>query len=51
MHRAMTQSRCTACRPSPPVDVASQLAKLADLKEKGYLTDEEFQAQKKKLLG
>jgi len=36
---------------SHPMDVASQLAKLADLKEKGYLTDEEFQAQKKKLLG
>ena len=34
-----------------PADVASQLAKLAELKEKGYLTDAEFQAQKKKLLG
>ena len=34
-----------------PVDVASQLAKLAELKEKGYLTDAEFQTQKKKLLG
>jgi len=32
-------------------DVASQIAKLADLKEKGHLTDAEFQAQKKKLLG
>jgi hypothetical protein len=32
-------------------DVASQLAKLAELKEKGYLTEEEFQQQKKKLLG
>lgn len=31
-------------------DVASQLAKLADLKEKGHLTEEEFQVQKKKLL-
>lgn len=31
-------------------DIASQLSKLADLKEKGYLTDEEFLAQKKKLL-
>ena len=31
-------------------DVASQLAKLAELKEKGYLTEEEFQSQKKKLL-
>ena len=34
-----------------PADVASQLAKLAELKEKGYLSDAEFQAQKKKLLG
>lgn len=31
--------------------IADQIAKLADLKEKGYLTEEEFQAQKKKLLG
>jgi len=37
--------------PHAPTDVASQLAKLAELKEKGYLTDEEFQIQKKKLLG
>lgn len=34
-----------------PLDVASQIAKLAELKEKGHLTDAEFQAQKKKLLG
>ena len=33
-----------------PLDVASQIAKLAELKEKGHLTDEEFQAQKKRLL-
>lgn len=33
-----------------PIDLASQLEKLAQLKEKGILTDEEFQAQKKKLL-
>lgn len=31
-------------------DVASQLVKLADLKEKGILTEEEFQTQKKKIL-
>lgn len=31
-------------------DVAGQLEKLASLKEKGILTDEEFQAQKSKLL-
>jgi hypothetical protein len=38
--------------PSAPVtDIAGQISKLAELKEKGYLTDAEFQAQKKKLLG
>ena len=31
-------------------DVASQLVKLAGLKEKGYLTEDEFQQQKAKLL-
>ncbi len=31
-------------------DTASQLLKLADLKEKGILTEEEFQSQKKKIL-
>ena len=30
-------------------DIASQIAKLAELKEKGHLTKEEFEAQKKKL--
>jgi hypothetical protein len=33
------------------LDIATQLEKLAELKEKGYLTEEEFEAQKKKLLG
>jgi hypothetical protein len=33
-----------------PVDVASQLERLAALKEAGHLTEEEFQAQKYKLL-
>lgn len=37
--------------PPPAVDVASQLERLAKLKEQGHLTEEEFQAQKKKLLG
>lgn len=38
-------------RPAPPIDVASQIEKLLALKEKGALTEEEFQTQKKKLLG
>lgn len=33
------------------VDIASQLERLAALKERGHITEEEFQAQKKKLLG
>lgn len=33
------------------VDVASQLEKLASLRDRGVLTDAEFRAQKKKLLG
>jgi len=32
-------------------DVASQLERLAKLKDSGHLTEEEFQTQKKKLLG
>lgn len=37
--------------PSPSSSVADELAKLAKLKADGILTDEEFQAQKAKLLG
>ncbi len=41
-------------KPAPQTtttDIASQLERLANLKEKGHLTEEEFQSQKKKLLG
>lgn len=34
----------------PQIDVAEQLTKLARLKEQGYLTQEEFDSQKRKLL-
>lgn len=37
--------------PAPTESVADQLAKLADLKDRGALTDAEFAAQKAKLLG
>ncbi len=37
----------TVGRPDP----ADEIAKLADLRDRGALTDEEFQAQKKKILG
>lgn len=36
--------------PSAQVDVADQLGKLNDLRVAGAITDEEFQAQKRKLL-
>lgn len=41
-----------AAHPQPTAnDIASQLERLVALKEKGHLTEAEFQAQKKKLLG
>jgi hypothetical protein len=46
-----TQSPSAQSTHAPATDTATQLAKLVELKEKGYLTDAEFQAQKKKLLG
>jgi hypothetical protein len=36
---------------APAADPISQLKDLAELKEKGLLTDAEFQAQKAKILG
>ncbi len=36
---------------APATDTVTQLQKLADLKSQGVLTDEEFQAQKAKILG
>ncbi|MEQ1705770.1 MAG: PH domain-containing protein [Rickettsiales bacterium] len=45
------QTQTTTPHPQPANDIASQLERLATLKEKGHLTEEEFQAQKKKLLG
>ena len=35
----------------PPVDVADQLRKLAELRDQGILSEDEFAAQKAKLLG
>lgn len=40
-----------AVAPAPQVDVADQLRKLADLRDQGVLTEEEFSAQKARLLG
>ncbi len=36
--------------PGPPVDVADQLRKLAALRDEGILSDEEFAAQKARVL-
>ena len=36
-------------RPAP--SAASELERLADLRARGVLTEEEFQAQKKRILG
>ena len=37
--------------PAPQEDVISQLERLGALKAQGILTDEEFEAQKAKILG
>lgn len=49
--KSMNQPSQPVAAAAAPLDVASQLSKLADLKERGHLTEEEFQAQKRKLLG
>lgn len=48
---ALRKSQFAPAPSNAPTDVAGQLAKLAELKEKGHLTEAEFLAQKKKLLG
>lgn len=48
LRKAGTQQNAA---PAPAVaDIAGQIARLAELKEKGHLTEEEFQSQKRKLL-
>jgi hypothetical protein len=37
--------------PPPPADLVTQLRELADLKDQGILTRQEFDAQKARLLG
>jgi hypothetical protein len=50
---AMSQPNITVNVPSAgqPASMADELTKLADLTEKGILTQEEFDAKKKQLLG
>lgn len=48
---AVDRANNTAMAQGPSGSTADELAKLAALKEKGILTEEEFAEQKKKLLG
>lgn len=50
---AMEQGMAGAAPPQPaaPVDTTAELQQLAQLHEQGILTDEEFAAKKKQLLG
>ena len=41
----------SAAAPAPAVSVADEIAKLAELRDRGIITPEEFDAQKAKLLG
>ena len=45
------QPQPAAAAPAPQEDVVTQLERLGALKAQGILTEEEFQAQKAKLLG
>jgi hypothetical protein len=47
MVKQVSQSRSA----TPGPDVADELAKLADLRDRGALTDAEFEVQKARLLG
>lgn len=44
------EAAATPAAPSAPISVADELAKLASLRNDGLLTDEEFEAQKARLL-
>jgi hypothetical protein len=43
--------RSAAGQPAAPTDPVAQLKELAALKDQGHLTDEEFAAQKARILG
>jgi hypothetical protein len=43
--------RAAAGMPDPPADKYSQLEKLASLKDRGVLSNDDFEREKKKLLG
>lgn len=50
LNRRMRAARQPVQAAAPQVDVATQLERLAGLRTQGILTDEEFQAQKARLL-
>jgi multisubunit Na+/H+ antiporter MnhC subunit len=49
--RAARVKTTAAVAPSLPGGVSEELSRLASLRDRGVLSDEEFQAQKHKLLG
>lgn len=50
--RAKMEQAQSSAAPAPAVpDLATQLQQLADLRDRGALTDEQFEAAKKRLLG
>ena len=52
IHRAMDERMTQAFRPAPSRgDIADQLERLEGLRDRGALTDEEFEQQKRRLLG
>ena len=50
LRRSSTPLRRRPRRPPPATDRVEQLKELADLKDQGVLTDEEFAAEKAKIL-
>ena len=44
-------ARAAGARGPPQPDYAAELAQLAQLKDQGILTEEEFEAKKKQILG
>ena len=48
---AAQQQYAAQAAPAPPPDYAAELEQLARLKSQGILTDEEFEAKKKQILG
>ena len=51
VHHMNPPAAAAAAPAAEPVDLADQLKKLAELRDQGILTDDEFAAQKAKLLG